>query len=229
MRTPEDSLRAALFVSLFAACDSGAVVERSEAQAPAQPVPEPALQGDAPTPPTSASAPRRGTLIGGEPVERIPEWPAADDPGTLRAAELRPETLRAVEASSVPVLLPTEAPWSDELRLIPLGESGYSLRARSARSKLILQASGIARLYEDLPGERGSSTIRGVSGHLTENEGILSASWIERGTSYTADLECGDPEAPECSAEGFARLLDTLAFAPSPAKNDAAHDQGAGQ
>ena len=129
----------------------------------------------------------------------------------------------------MPVLLPLDNPWSEALRLIPLGDDGYSLHTRAERSKLILQASGIARLYEDLPGDRGRSKIRGLPGHLTENEGIQSASWIERGTSYTADLECGDPEADECSSDGFLRLLDTLVFVEASQEKIDAQDQGVGR
>ena len=173
---------------------------------------------------------QRGKLLGGEPVERAPVWPAAGDPDTAAGGlELSAATRRAIQVSPVPVLLPLSDPWSEALRIIPLGDDGYSLHTRAERSKLILQASGVARLYEDLPGDRGRSQIRGLPGHLTENEGILSAAWIERGTSYTADLECGDVEADECSAEGFLRLLDTLAFVEAPQGNIDAQDQGVGQ
>lgn len=160
---------------------------------------------------TATAAPKRGELRGGEPVERIPQWPDADASG-LALADLDPEVQRAVEASPVPVLVPP-GPWLEGLVLIPLGDQGYSLRARAGKSKLILQASKRARLYPDMPGAKGTHALRGGRGELTTNEGIRSASWIEAGVAFTADLECGDAEAAECrSNEGFTALLDRLVF-----------------
>ena len=232
----EDLLRGAFFVALFAGCDSGSATERSADHAPAPTSDEAAAKAvqDSATPTRQgglAGPLQRGKLLGGEPVERAPVWPAAGDPDTAAGGmDLSAATRQAIQESSVPVLLPHSGdPWSEALRVIPLGDDGYSLHTRAERSKLVLQASGVARLYEDLPGDRGRSQIRGVPGHLTENEGILSASWIERGTSYTADLECGDVEADECSAEGFLRLLDTLVFVEAPQGKNDAQDQGVGQ
>ena len=225
MRFFVDSLRGVVLAALFAGCDSGAVVERSAEPGP-QAAEETSEVGAAVQETPSRAPLQRGKLLGGEPVERAPEWPIAGDSDTAPGPDRSPELQRAIEASSVPVLLPVEMPWSEQLTLIPLGDNGYSLRARADRSKLILQASGVARLYDDLPGDRGKSQIRGVEGHLTENEGILSASWIERRTSYTADLECGDPEAAECNTEGFLRLLSSLSFVEAPPEKLEAKQQG---
>ena len=221
----ERSLRGALVLALFAGCDSGAVERSKNDAAPRAEQAEQAEQ--AKVHPEVATKLQRGKLLGGEPVERTPEWPVAGDPDTVVQPELSAQTRRAISVISAPVLLPLSDPWSGTLRVIPLGDEGYSLQARAGRSKLILQASGIARLYEDLPGDRGSSKIRGLPGHLTENEGILSASWIERGTSYIANLECGAPEADECSPVGFLRLLDTLVFVEAPQEKIDAQDRGA--
>ena len=200
---------------MLAGCDPAEAAPAAPESA-AIPTSSPAAEVQAAPSVAPGSPLQRGHLRGGEPVERVPEWPAPADPEAIPLAELEPGLRRSVEAIEVPVLLPTQAAWREGLVLIPLAPKGYSLRARSARSKLILQASGVARLHDlaaDERADRGDPRIRGEHGRLTTNEGILSASWIERGVAYAADLECGDPSAAECSSEaGFIRLLDSLTF-----------------
>lgn len=224
-----------LLLPLVAGCDPAAAAptpahERSAAaSAPEEsaiPVASPSVrETSADAAEDEAATPKRGELRGGEPVERIPRWPDAD-PSALALADLDPELQRAVEASPVPVLV-APGPWLEDLVVIPLGDQGYSLRARAGKSKLILQASKRARLYADMPGAKGTHALRGGRGQMTINEGIRSASWIEAGVAYTADLECGDPEASECSSdEGFAALVDRLVFVATDTKGSTPEEPG---
>lgn len=164
------------------------------------------VEREAAPPSTPDRRGQRGRIRGGERIERSVTWPE-DAPEDLG---LDAEVLRAAAESTVPVLAP-RGPWTESLTVIPLGDAGFSLRARHLRSKLVLQGSRIARLHEGLGASPGDRRIRGVDGRLGVNEGIRSASWIEGGVAYTADLECGDRRAPECASdEGFLALLDTL-------------------
>ncbi len=193
----------AVLLTLVVSCDPAVAAPESE---PAKPV---AIAGQGEIRPEPL---QRGELRGGEPVPRVPDWPGASTT-TVDPSDLSAELQRALEAIPVPVLIPPTGPWRDALRLLPLAPRGYSLHTRKDRSKLILQASGVAKLHPGLTGERGTLPIRGGLGHLTQNEGIRSASWIERGVAYTADLECSDAQAPECSSDGeYLRLLDSLVF-----------------
>ncbi|MCB9705594.1 MAG: hypothetical protein H6711_27245 [Myxococcales bacterium] len=173
---------------------------------------------DAPSEPGYVGPLQRGIVLGGERIERVPRWPDTGGDPRVTLDMLDADSRRVAERATAPVLVPT-GPWLAGLRLIDLGEHGHSLRARHQRSKVILQASRIARHHPELPPRGpGNQRIRGVDGLVTENEGIRSASWIENGTAYTADLECGDAAAPECSGDaGFVALLDDLAILPRPA------------
>lgn len=202
---PSPEFPVAVLLALVVSCDPAIAAPTSE---PAEPV---AGQGEIKPEPL-----QRGELRTGEPVPRMPDWPGTNET-TVDPSDLSTELQRAIKAIPVPVLIPPIGPWRDALQLIPLAPWGYSLHARRGPSKLILQASGIAKLYPGLTGERGSQPIRGGLGHLTQNEGIRSASWIERGVAYTADLECSDAQVPECSSDGgYLRLLDSLVFVAAP-------------
>lgn len=159
----------------------------------------------------SEAAPlRRGLVLGGERVDRAPEWASFGVPDDSVRLSLEADVLAAVDRASAPVLAPRA--WS-VVKVIPLAKAGFSLIARDGDAKLVLQSSKIAHLYEDLPSAAPRAEIRGVAGTLTVNEGIRSASWVEGGVAYTADLECGDAEAPACASdEGFSALLEGLVY-----------------
>ena len=151
-------------------------------------------------------------MRGGERIARVVVWPAPSrrDEG-LRAA-LDPTEVDAIDRAPVPVLAPSGG-WA-LAKVMPIGEAGYALVARSGGSKVVVSASRLAHLHLGLPATRPNARLRGVEGHVTVNEGIRSASWIEGGVAYTADLECGDPEAPECASEaGVVALVEGLVYA----------------
>lgn len=190
-------------VGLLPACD-GPAAERAATSLTA-----PTLGSAAAARDRAPAATRRGTVRGGERVERVVTWPSGDPDRDTRLS-LGPDDIDTVDRASVPVLAPP-GEWTGDLHVIPL-DSGFALVARRGPTKLVVQASRIAHLHPGLPPARPNTRVRGVDGNVTENEGIRSATWIEHGVAYTADLECADPEAPACSDEGLVALVDALVY-----------------
>lgn len=165
---------------------------------------------------TGAGTHRRGRLIAGERVMRVPAWPpvGAIDAG-LR--ERMPAELRAaVDRSPVPVLVPGDATWLARTHMhSPEGPDsfGYALSvALSEGSTVSVQASRIATLLPHVGHVRGNRRIRGGDGWFSDNDGIRTASWIEHGVAYTLDLECAAPDGPACAPEVLERLVRELVY-----------------
>ncbi|HEY0135818.1 MAG TPA: hypothetical protein VGB85_17155, partial [Nannocystis sp.] len=151
--------------------------------------------------------PRRGRLLAGERVARVPRWPAAIDQATR---ERLPAPARAaVERSPVPVLVPADPGWLSSTQVFP-GSWGYALAARDGEVTLALHASRIATIVPGVGVATGTHRVRGVDGFLSVNEGIRTASWIEHGVAYSLDLECRDPQA--CSEAALRAAVEGLVY-----------------
>lgn len=120
----------------------------------------------------------------------------------------------AIDRSPVPVLVPGDAGWSARASVLTTGPAGagYALAASHDGQHLSVQASRLATLLPHVGRHRGTHTIRGVAGFLGENEGIHTASWIEHGVAYTAELECQAPDGPECRRERLVALVEGLVY-----------------
>jgi len=152
-------------------------------------------------------------LLAGERVERVPVWPASSDIAALRGR--LPATLReAIDRSPVPVLVPNDVDWLARARVFTAGPQGpgYSLAAGRGEQHLSVMASRVATLLPHVGHHRGKHRIRGVDGFVGENEGIHTASWIEHGVAYSAELECAAPDGPECRRELLVALVEGLEY-----------------
>lgn len=140
-------------------------------------------------------------------------WPASSAIAALR--ERLPESLRtAVDSCPVPVLLPNDVEWLARARVFTAGPQGpgYTLAAAHAGLHLSVQASRVATLLPHVGHLPGKHRVRGAWGFLGENEGIHTASWIEHGVAYTAELECEAPAGPACQRERLVALVEGLEY-----------------
>jgi len=158
-------------------------------------------------------ASRRGRLLAGERVERVPVWPAASTIAAVRE-RLSATMTAAIDRSPVPVLVPREPSWLVRASVHAVGPEspGYALAASQGGRHLSVQASRIATLLPRVGHVRGTRRIRGVDGFLGENEGIRTASWIEHGVAYSAELECEDPAGPDCREGQLEALVEGLVY-----------------
>lgn len=160
-----------------------------------------------------ARTPRRGRLLAGERVERVPVWPAASTVAAVRE-RLSAASIAAIDRSPVPVLVPGDASWLARAHVFTAGPqgSGYTFAASLSGLHLSVQASRVATMLPHVGHRRGKHQIRGQDGFLGENEGIHTASWIEHGVAYNAELECQEPEGPDCRPELLAALVAKLEY-----------------
>ena len=155
----------------------------------------------------------RGRLLAGERVERTPTWPPVSTIAAMRG-RLPAALIVEIDRSPVPVLLPHDENWLARARLFTAGPqgAGYTFVASLDGLHLSVQASRLALLLPHVGQHRGKHQIRGTVGFIGENEGIHAASWIENGVAYNAELECLEPDGPECVRERLAALVDKLEY-----------------
>lgn len=120
--------------------------------------------------------------------------------------------IRALVARSpVPVLAPREL----ELEVPTLVVEGeyFALSGRLDGVTISLQGTRAAHRYEGIEPAQGNRELRSTRGFVSINEGIRTASWIENGAAYTADIECADVHDSRCEGEAFLlSLVGQLAF-----------------
>ncbi len=154
--------------------------------------------------------PVRGRVMGGERVDRIPSWPGPGDLDAKTAARARARWGEHLDDAPAPVLLPP-AGWGEGELMV--GPRWWAWSATSGADRFSIQASVQAHVYPELaPALRRAKIRDRLRGHpatLSRSEGIWSATWIERGVAFTAELDCGGPTVPAC-AEGEARLRELV-------------------
>lgn len=155
--------------------------------------------------------PRRGTIAGGTPVDRTIVWPQ-EIPDEGRRTVVDPRSLAVIDRSPVPVLLPDDV-WLDNIH-VAVGPHWTALSFAQEGLTLNLQSSARARVYAGIRGAEPSHRVRDLPGHITRNEGIWSASWIENGVAHSLELECDELRRPECADErALLSIADQLVFA----------------
>jgi hypothetical protein len=158
---------------------------------------------------------RRGRLIAGERVMRVPAWPPVETIDASLRERMPAELRAAVDRSPVPVLVPADPTWLAQARMHSpegAGSYGYALAVTLADSTVSVQASRIATLLPHVGHVRGNRRIRGGDGWFSDNDGIRTASWIEHGIAYTLDLECRAPEGPACTTDTLERVVRELVY-----------------
>ncbi|AKV04225.1 hypothetical protein AKJ09_10888 [Labilithrix luteola] len=121
-----------------------------------------------------------------------------------------------IDRSPVPVLVPRDASLTTAA-LVVEGEF-YAYSGRGDGIVVAVQGTRAAHRYEGIaavgPKTPGARRVRGSQGFVTENEGIRTASWIENGVAYTADVECSDRKDTRCTDEAYVvDLVESLAYA----------------
>lgn len=176
---------------------------------PAEPS-SPAIRRAAGVEPTP-TPPRRGRLIAGERVERIPRWPASESIDQAVRARLPAAARDALARSPVPVLVPGDGPLLAKSAIFSQA-SGYALSAAHDGFNVAVQASKVATLLPHVRHVPGNTPLRGTQGWLSSNDGIRTASWIEHGVAYSLDLECFAPDGPECSEAALRAAVEGLVY-----------------
>lgn len=114
--------------------------------------------------------------------------------------------------SPVPVLVVAEAKLL-RAAILTTGPHWYAVAAKDGGLTVALSGTRLAYDYPEIPTAHGRSTVRGRPAFFTENEGIVSASWVENGVAYALDLECFDRHDARChGAEYLLTLAEKLRY-----------------
>lgn len=128
------------------------------------------------------------------------QFPQVTDRGRAALEALPAEAQKRVPSSPVPVLVPTDRALSSVTLMVD--REYYALFAKIPGGTIHVQGTRARVEVEGIPQAPGKSVLRGgLRAHLTENEGIRVASWMENEVSYAVDLECESPEAPMCASD----------------------------
>lgn len=161
---------------------------------------------------TPARAPDRGRVLGGEPVPRVVQPDVHVETRDDLLAHMSSESRSAIASAPAPVLLPPRRELLANAKLMT-GPTWWSLWTEHDGLTINLQASMQARLYPGMPRARASAAVRGVPAIVTANEGIWSASWIERGVAYSLEVQCRELAMEPCrDGEYVSSLAESLAW-----------------
>ncbi|MBM4376446.1 MAG: hypothetical protein FJ095_15300 [Deltaproteobacteria bacterium] len=135
---------------------------------------------------------------------RTPRW---SEPVDEHAVSRMSDAARAeVARSPVPVLAVANAKWLASM-VVTTGLHWYATSVRDGELTVSIHGTRLAHVHPEIPPAEGRSRVRGKPAFVTENEGIVSASWLEDGIAYALDVECFDRADARCRSEGYALEL----------------------
>ena len=112
-----------------------------------------------------------------------------------------------VAAAPVPVLAPAEPQLLEQAK-VTIGNGYYSLSSATNGVTLVIQGTPLSQDTGTLAGAPVSPTIVGNRRvFATANEGIRSATWVERGVAYSLDVECNNPSDRRCASDEYVLSL----------------------
>jgi len=123
------------------------------------------------------------------------------------------------QAGRLTVLIPPELARAESLQGdgVLIDQTHYSVTQSEDQMTLSLTGSLVDREESgpDLPPATPTGTLRGVPVFITENEGIKTATWIEKGTAFALDIECDAATDSRCvSSEYLMTLVGRLVERP---------------
>jgi hypothetical protein len=88
---------------------------------------------------------------------------------------------------------------------IQVEDTHYSVTQREDELSWSLTGSAVNRAESSIDASPGTpaATLRGVPIYISENEGIKTATWIEKGTAYALDVECTSDTDERCSSSEY--------------------------
>jgi len=160
----------------------------------------------------SDETPRRGAVLGGERVRRVPRWPADDEIDDSVIAMMPSSGRSALDDLSLPGLVLRRHEFASTTKVMP-GHRWYATWAKHDGLVVTLNVSGEARVYPHVKPFEGNERVRDQPAFVTQNETIWSVTWVENGVAYDLGLECESPTMPECQDSAFAMgLAEDLAY-----------------
>lgn len=164
--------------------------------------------------PTKRAAPPAVDVAGGEIIRPQVTFPASSKIAKEVRAALPSEARLALKRATMPVIVPSTTKRLRAIALVVEPEF-YALSAKTDDNVSISVQGTKARVrYDDIPPIPGKTPLHdGILGHVTQNEGIWTASWMENEVAYSVDFECASPEDAACAdASRVIALAKELAY-----------------
>lgn len=160
----------------------------------------------------SEQTPRRGAVLGGERVRRVPQWPTDDEIDESVISMMTSSGRSAVDDLSLPGLVLRRHEFASTTKVMP-GQHWYATWAKHDGLIVTLNVSGEARVYPHVKPFEGSERVRDQAAFVAQNETLWSVTWVENGIAYDLGLECESPTMPQCQSGAFAMgLAEDLAY-----------------
>lgn len=149
------------------------------------------------------------------------KWPAVGSEDKILEKSLLAEDRAAIARTPVPVLWPNA---KNIVRSAYVGQDAfYSIAATSTmdlpngnKSTATINVQGTRKFVEieNMPKTGVTNrTYRNKPALFTVNEGIVTATWIEFGVSYSVDVECSTAEDARCGGDGYVQeIVESLRF-----------------
>jgi hypothetical protein len=151
-------------------------------------------------PKTPTKAPPQARKV----VVHTPNWSLPIDE---RAKSQLSEAARAELARAPVPMLVVDEPALLRAAVVTTGPHWAALSAKDGDLTVVLHGTRLAHDYPEIPEARGKSLVRGRPAFVTENEGIVSASWLEDGVAYSLELECFERSDARCQGDGHLLVL----------------------
>lgn len=163
---------------------------------------------------SSGTAPRPATTQTPQVIAGAIVWPRASEVDTEVLARLSETSRRVAARSPVPAFVVDEPALLAGSTLMARS-SWYALSARGDGVIVSLHATSVAHRYEHIPAlaKPTGKEVRGQVALVTQNEGIWSAAWNEKGVAYSLEVECAALPDARCESDAFVMsLAGRLAF-----------------
>ncbi len=121
--------------------------------------------------------------------------------------------------SKVPVLVPKRPLLETKVMVEPGFYAFYGVEeralsdGRNSRATIAIQGTRFSHVHEDFPTDVTTHRMRKGRGTYTVNEGVVTTTFVENGTTYSVDVECSVSGDSRCADESYVMALtDGLAF-----------------
>ena len=109
--------------------------------------------------------------------------------------------------SGLTVLVPTDLARAEISQSpdVAVADNHYSISRQEEDLTFSLTGSLVNRAEASIDATpvKETATIRGVPVYVSENEGIKTATWIEKGTAYAMDIECSSANDNRCRTSDY--------------------------
>lgn len=142
-------------------------------------------------------------------------WPSSNELDKVLRSQLSAYALSNVNASPVPVLVPSEISASGTKYTLVARPDGYFISGSLSGESFVLHGMLSPVNFSDKSSSLSSlrSHLRGAPATIGHSEGVWTVSWSERGAVYFLQFVCDATSDNQCeNVENIRSLVESLTF-----------------